>query len=404
MNQHTFVLTTRLLAATLALLMPAAAGAVTITYVNPAPQSRVIVQTDNDSSGYTINGVNSDPNAFSRNQTAYGPLPPPGQLANYHTETYAGAELGTDLNAPLGSGVRSVFAPFNPTFFRSSGQTTDAAGFYSSQALAHSGNDLSNGAAPWVIHVDPSAGETVGTPTSVTIDASIAGVVSAAGASVADASWNVTTTLNGGVIAGSASQTVVGSTSFSDSGSLTFIVPLGSTFELLVDYDLSTSGSGVGANSNAEVTASLVEVSAQLVMMNNLAVNCLEPVNMWPPNGEVVDPIGTYEVDNPSGGAVTVTARVFSNEPIGATEDDGLLAAERLGSGNGRFYVLMVGADDGIGEANAVCVGGFVPHSRSPRALSGILQDSGDAANAVRDALDNTDPEDIDPADFGLFE
>ena len=96
----------------------------------------------------------------------------------------------------------------------------------------------------------------------MTVNGTIAGSVAVAGASVADASWNVATIGFGTVMSGTANQAVPGTTPFSDSGSLTFTVPLGGTFELLVDYDLSTSGSGAGADSTSEIASSLVEISA----------------------------------------------------------------------------------------------------------------------------------------------
>ena len=69
---------------------------------------------------------------------------------------YGAAELGTNLNAPLGSGVRSVFAPLNATFFQAHGETLAPTGFYSSHAYAHSGDTTSTIPTHWIIHVDPS--------------------------------------------------------------------------------------------------------------------------------------------------------------------------------------------------------------------------------------------------------
>lgn len=246
-----------------AIALSFAAEAVTITYVNTGPlDSRVFVGFYNDAAGNLTSDLVVDPAAYSRNDTVYGPLPPPGDLPSFEAMAYSGAELGTNLNAPLGTGVRSVFAPFNPTFFRAHGLTLQPAGFYSANAFSFSGNTTSTSPTQWIIHVDPSGAEVAGTPVNVTVTGSIAGYVSVAGASLADAFWNVATTGFGTVMAGSSSQTVPGTTNFSDAGTLTFTIPLGTTFDLLVDYDLSTSGSGAGADSTSEVTASLVEISA----------------------------------------------------------------------------------------------------------------------------------------------
>lgn len=245
--------------------MGTSAGAITITYVNPGPlDSRVFVGFANNASGNLTSDLVPDPAAASRNDTLYGPLPPIGQLPSFDAMVYGAAELGTNLNAPLGTGVRSVFAPLNPTFMQAHGQTLAGTGSYSSNAFSFSGDLTSTAATAWVVHVDPSGTETAGTSADVTVTGTIAGSVSVAGASLADASWNVATTGFGTVMSGTASQSVPGSTPFSDAGSITFTLPLGSTFQLVVDYDLSTSGSGAGASSTSEIASSLVQISAVL--------------------------------------------------------------------------------------------------------------------------------------------
>lgn len=240
------------------------ARAITITYSNPGPaDSRVFVGFANDASGHLTADLVAQPAAASRNDTVFGPLPPIGQLPAFDAMAYGAAELGTNLNAPLGAGVRSVFAPLNLTFFQAHGATLAPSGAYASHAYAFSGNASASTPAAWVVHVDPSGVELPGTPVDVTVDASISGAVSVAGTSLAAAAWTVTTSA-GGVIAGSASQSIPGTTPFGDAGTLTFTMPLGGTFTLLVDYDLTTSGSGAGADSTSEIAASLVEISAAL--------------------------------------------------------------------------------------------------------------------------------------------
>jgi hypothetical protein len=243
--------------------MGAQARAITITYVNPGPlDSRVFVGFANDASGYTTNDLVADPSAYSRNDTAYGPLPPVGQLPNFDAMAYSAAELGTNLNAPLGTGTRSVFTPLNIGFFQAHGLTILPTGSYSCDAFAFSGSTTSTTPDHWIVHVDPSGAEVAGTPADVTVTGAIDGSLSVAGSSVADAAWNVATTSYGTVMSGTANQSVVGTSPFSDAGSLTFTLPLGGTFELLVDYDLSTSGSGAGADSTSLVNSALVQISA----------------------------------------------------------------------------------------------------------------------------------------------
>jgi len=258
----------RILFVALATVLPGsvgAANAITITYVNVGPlDSRVFVGFSNNASGNTTSDLVMDPSAYSRNDTLYGPLPPVGQLPNFDAMVYAAAELGTDLNAPLGTGVRWAAAPLNFTFVQAHGETLAATGSYSSDAFAFSGNTTSTSPTAWIIHVDPSGSEVAGTPTDVTVTGNITGFVSVAGASVANASWNVATTSFGTVMSGVASQTVPGTTPFTDAGSITFTIPLGSTFQLEADYDQNTSGSGAGANSTAQIDSFLVQIAATI--------------------------------------------------------------------------------------------------------------------------------------------
>ena len=243
-------------------------NAITITYVNVGPSdSRIFVGFANDASGNTTSDLVMDPAAYSRNDTLYGPLPPPGNLPSYDAMAYGAAELGTNLNCTVCYGTRSVFAPllYPSTFFQAHGETLAPTGTYSSNAFSFSGDTTSTSPAAWIVHVDPSGSEVPGTPTQVMVTGSIAGFVSAAGSSMANALWNVMSPSNGTVMSGTSSQSTPGTTNFSDSGTLIFTIPLGSTFDLLVNYDLSTSGSGAGADSTSEVTQSLVQVSAVIV-------------------------------------------------------------------------------------------------------------------------------------------
>jgi hypothetical protein len=267
------------------------ANAITITYVNAGPSdSRIFVGFANDSSGNMTSDLVSDPSAYSRNDTLYGPLPAPGNLPGFDAMTYGAAELGTDLYCTVCYGARSVFAPllYPSTYFQAHGETLAPTGTYSSNAFSFSGDTTSTSPTAWIIHVDPSGSEVAGTPTQVMVTGSIAGFVSVAGSSMANALWNVMSPSNGTVMSGTSSQSTPGTTNFSDSGTLIFTIPLGSTFDLLVNYDLSTSGSGAGANSTSEVSQSMVQVSAVIV----------------PP----VAPVVTVSFPGPSLGGTTVVS------------------------------------------------------------------------------------------------
>lgn len=275
-----------------ALALPSRADAIIITYINSgADDGTVVVGFDNDSSGWTTSDLVQNGNAFSRADTAYGPLPPVGQLPSFDAQTDARSEFGTNLNCATCTGVRSAFGPFNPGLFsnEASGTALQATGVYTSHSYLYSAQAASTATAPWIIRIDPSPGETIGTPVTVTIDASLDGVLDVTGAASADAFWNVSTTSYGTVINGFVSQATPGTQPFADSGQLQFIIPLGSTFELLVEHDLNAAGSGAGASSRAAVDNSLVEISAAfgmpLIVANQLTADFPTAVDiLWEEN------------------------------------------------------------------------------------------------------------------------
>jgi len=244
--------------------------AIIITYSNPGPTDSVVYGGFNNivqvsqPGFFTTTDFLSHANVIARFDTAIGH----GTFPLTESTATAQVEIGTDLNSPTGTGIRTVFAPItNASFLAARGQTYQPGpnGNYSSQSFVHSGNaSTTTTPTAWLISVLPSVGEVAGTPVDVTIDADILGSISVAGASTADATWNVTTTTHGSVMANTVSLATAGTSPINDTGTLTFTIPLGTTFELFVHYDLNTAGSGAGANSFSEVTASTVEVSAVL--------------------------------------------------------------------------------------------------------------------------------------------
>ena len=388
------------------------ANAVTITYVNTGPtDSRIFVGFDNNSSGYTTNDFISDPAAFSRADTAYGPLPPVGQLPAFDARTDARAELGTNLNNPIGTGIRSIFSPITTSFnVLAHGETYAGTGSYSSHSYVHSGDTTSTTPTHWIINVDPSGSEVAGTPTDVTVTGSISGLLSVAGASIADASWNVVTTSHGTIMSGSANQSSTGTSLISDTGTLIFTIPLGSTFELLLDYDFSTSGSGAGANSTSEISASLVEVSAQIQTPGPVPVllSAVAPVIIWPPRPISVPLISSFAIDNPDDIGYQIFARVFTNKQIFQQEpltEDILVPARRYPKGKGRFYLVLLSlVDENKNVDQLAVIGGLIPHDNSKRALRNIQIRAKHALNRVNRALKKTDIMTIDPRKVRLHE
>jgi hypothetical protein len=250
------------------ILAASSSHAIVITYVNPGPADGMvhggftnIVQVSQPGF-YTTTDFLSHGTVISRFDTAIGH----GTFPTIESSATAQVEVATDLSNASGTGTRSIVSPItNASFLAARGETYQPGpnGNYSSNTFVHSGNASSASTpTPWIVFVDPEPGEVAGTPVDVTIDASILGSLSVAGSSTADATWNVTTTTHGSVMASTQSLAAAGTSPISDSGTLTFTIPLGTTFELLVHYDLNTAGNGAGANSFSELTASLVEVSA----------------------------------------------------------------------------------------------------------------------------------------------
>jgi hypothetical protein len=88
-------------------------------FIRSLPEgSRVFVGFANDASGNLTSDLVVHPSAASRNDTLYGPLPPPMTLPSFDAMVYGAAELGTNLNAPLGSGEGPGFNFDNQTAYK----------------------------------------------------------------------------------------------------------------------------------------------------------------------------------------------------------------------------------------------------------------------------------------------
>lgn len=124
-----------------------------------------------------------------------------------------------------------------------------------------------------------------------------------------------------------------------------------------------------------------------LVQVVDKTVPTLAPVaNMtilWPPNHKMVDIVIEANAFDNSGGPVTLTAEVLSNEPIEGLGDgdmspdwtepeitpDGLillqLRVERSGLGEGRVYTVVLYATDESGNTSWTEIEFIVPHNQS---------------------------------------
>lgn len=228
-------------------------GAATINFINPSapPQSQVIGVVDVTASGNSIGPQYlSQLTATSTAATVLGPTPPP-----FTAIGNARAELASDLYLTSPGTTRTITAPFSSLGFFAEGSGSAVSDSYTASADVYSGDDSTTAAGTWTIHVDPTGVEVPGTPTLITLDASIVGELEVVGTSSADATWLVGTNF-GTVMNGSASQLTPALTPFSDSGSLSFNIPLGTTFQLTLLYQLNAAGTGI-SNSRAEVFSAL---------------------------------------------------------------------------------------------------------------------------------------------------
>ena len=119
-------------------------------------------------------------------------------------------------------------------------------------------------------------------------------------------------------MSGTASQAVPGSSNFTDSGSITFTIPLGSTFQLEADYDQNTSGSGAGANSTTEIDNFLVQIAATIPtpVTPMLMAHFLRPIFDFT---TVVSPAGPFR----SGRTIPIRFQLLDDKGNAVTGADG---------------------------------------------------------------------------------
>lgn len=136
-------------------------------------------------------------------------------------------------------------------------------------------------------------------------------------------------------------------------------------------------------------------------------IACNGPVVLWSPNHDLVDVSSAFDVDDPDGDPVTLTFRVFSDEPEVPETGDGtgrhapdfkdehdgarglLVRSERRGAEDGRYYIFVIAADDGnSGVTTEICVAAVVPHDQNQQSLDDVLAQAHGAAQVVQDAID----------------
>ncbi len=140
-------------------------------------------------------------------------------------------------------------------------------------------------------------------------------------------------------------------------------------------------------------------------------IACGDPVVLWSPNHELVDVRSAFSVEDPDGDDVTLSIRVISDESevpetgdgtgrhapdfkdVLASGDEGLFVrSERRGPEDGRYYILVITADDSIAATTAVCIAAVCPHDQNQESLAYVLAQAEAAALDVQDAVDAGDP------------
>jgi hypothetical protein len=160
---------------------------------------------------------------------------PPGEGGGGEGGSGALAGGHVDMTTYMYGGTSSptrVFGSFHHWGTSSGGQ--DGGSDFGSSSHLSSGTDEGQ---YWRVTVLPEAGEILGTPTDITIDAALSGSSVATGSGVARAQWWFATSF-GDLLSGSAQPG-----NFGESEIQHFTIPLGSTFEMYFYTSASVSGS-----------------------------------------------------------------------------------------------------------------------------------------------------------------
>ena len=147
-------------------------------------------------------------------------------------------------------------------------------------------------------------------------------------------------------------------------------------------------------------------------------ISCNGPVVLWSPNHDLMDVSSSFTMVDPNvNDEVSLSFRVFSDEPELPETGDGtgrhapdfkdehdggrglLVRSERRGAEDGRFYILVVTADDGNGGVTTeVCIGAVVPHDSDPQSLDDVMAQATAAALDIESVLSGSGlPEPGDP-------
>jgi len=153
-------------------------------------------------------------------------------------------------------------------------------------------------------------------------------------------------------------------------------------------------------------------------------ITCNNPMILWSPDHALVDAGSVFSVSDPDDDPVTLTCRVFSDETEIPDTGDGtgrhapdfkttlqsgaqgvFVRSERRATENGRFYIIVITADDGNGGVTtAVCIAAVCPHDQTQESLDDVLAQAAIAAAQVQADIDNNTLPPSPDAPVGLRE
>ena len=154
-----------------------------------------------------------------------------------------------------------------------------------------------------------------------------------------------------------------------------------------------------------------VTSSAALSVNRKPVFTCTDPFELWSPQHDLVDVSSVFSVSDPDGDPVNLSIRVFSDETEIPDTGDGtgkhapdfknelnggrglLLRSERRGKEDGRWYVLVLTADDGQGGVLTIaCGGGACPKDQSATSMADVMGQLATATARYQAAIDAAGP------------
>jgi hypothetical protein len=167
----------------------------------------------------------------------------------------------------------------------------------------------------------------------------------------------------------------------------------------------NTMVAGTGANTTITVVASapnntsvtdVIHVSAGSAVVNTTA--SVGTSMLWPPNHDMINVGLTAKAASACDANPTVGVTVYSNESETADTGDGpfspdaanmasgtlRLRSERMGTGDGRVYLIIATGSDHSGDSSTACTSVMVPQDKSAASVALVQAAASAAVNACK--------------------